>query len=67
MIQSNDGSRLAGTCLIASAAACAALLSACSQTASPTANTEAVAGAPTRNSDMEEVVITASRQTDHTG
>lgn len=62
MIQAKDGIRLTGIGVIAGAAACATLLCACSQNVSTASATKAVVGAPAQKADMEEVVITASRQ-----
>ena len=62
MIQTKGGIRLSGMGIIATAVACATLLCACSRNASTVATTKTVVGAPAQNTDMEEVVITASRQ-----
>ena len=62
MIQIKDGIRLSSIGVIATAVACATLLCACNRNASTVATTKTVVGAPAQNADMEEVVITASRQ-----
>jgi hypothetical protein len=60
MIQQKDGIRLIG--VIAGAVASAVLLCGCSQSQSSTAATKAVADTPAQSTNMQEVVITASRQ-----
>ena len=60
MIQQKDGIRLIG--MIAGAVASAMLLCGCSQTKSTTAATKAIGDAPAPSTNMQEVVITASRQ-----
>jgi len=61
MIQVQNGIRLIS--IIAGAVACATLLGACSQSPSTGATNKTAVGAATQNTDMQEVVITASRQT----
>jgi hypothetical protein len=56
MIQTRDGIRFIG--IIVSAV----ILCGCSQTRSTTAAPKAVADAPVESTNMQEVVITASRQ-----
>ena len=60
MTQAQNGIRLIG--IIAGTAACAILLCACGQSASTTATNKAAIGTATQNTDMQEIVITASRQ-----
>jgi hypothetical protein len=60
MNQAQNGVRLTGI-IAGTAAVCAALLCGCSQTGS-TATTKAAVEAPAGNAGMQEVVITASRQ-----
>jgi len=61
MIQAQNGIRLIG--IIAGAAACVTLLCACGQSASTTATNKTAIGTATQNTDMQEIVITASRRT----
>ena len=60
MNQAQNGIRLTGI-IAGTAAVCATLLCGCSQTES-TATTKAAVEAPAGNTSMQEVVITASRQ-----
>ena len=61
MNQAQNGIRLTGIVTV-TAAVCATLLCGCSQTRSTTAATKTIAEAPVGNANMQEVVITASRQ-----
>jgi hypothetical protein len=60
MNQAQNGIRLTGI-IAGTAAICATLLCGCSQNRSTTA-TKTIAEAPAGNANMQEVVITASRQ-----
>ena len=61
MNQAQNGIRLTGI-IAGTAAMCATLLCGCSQTGSTAATTKAAIEAPAGNASMQEVVITASRQ-----
>ncbi len=56
MIQTKDGIRFIGIIT------CAVILCGCSQTRSTATVTKGVADAPAQSTNMQEVVITASRQ-----
>ena len=61
MNQAQNGIRLTGI-IAGTGAMCATLLCGCSQTGSTAATTKAAIEAPAGNASMQEVVITASRQ-----
>jgi hypothetical protein len=61
MNQAQNGIRLAGI-IAGTAAVCATLLCGCSQTGSTAVTTKTAVEAPAGNASMQEVVITASRQ-----
>lgn len=61
MNQAQNGIRLTGM-IAGTAAVCATLLCGCSQTGSTATTTKATVEAPAGNAGMQEVVITASRQ-----
>jgi len=61
MYQAQNGIRLTGM-IAGTAAVCATLLCGCSQTGATAATTKATVEAPAGNAGMQEVVITASRQ-----
>ncbi len=61
MNQAQNGIRLTGI-IAGTAVVCTTLMCGCSQTGSTAATTKVGVEAPTGNTNMQEVVITASRQ-----